>query len=107
MGLSAYEFPCPVHSTDLVRVVHPPAHCRTEHVLHPVVCKPRPKAKEEVSPGTHRHHLDKDPRDRRAAKNARNRKRKNAGTDTRAPDPGRIARSRLWSWGNRAKRGVN
>jgi hypothetical protein len=71
--------PCPVHSGKDVDFYHAPVLCRTERVWHHVTCQPKPREKQAVVLGTHMGHLNNEARDRRRAKNARNRSRKNAG----------------------------
>lgn len=71
---------CEVHDD-----IHAPVLCRSEHVWHHVVCQPKEKEKRSVVVGTHMGRLGTEARDRRRAKNARNRSRKNSGSDTRAP----------------------
>lgn len=70
---------CPVHSTKDVDFFHGPVLCRTERVWHHVTCKAKPREKQAVVVGTHMGHLNAEARDRRRAKNARNRSRKNSG----------------------------
>jgi hypothetical protein len=62
---------------------HTPVLCRTEHVWHHVVCAPRPKFEKVVVLTLHLGRLDKEARERRAIKNARNRARSGEATRPR------------------------
>jgi hypothetical protein len=68
---------CYQHGDD--PAVHKPAHCTTEGTFHGVVCAPKKRVVEAVVQTTHRGRLSAEARERRASKNAANRRRKAEG----------------------------
>jgi hypothetical protein len=92
--ISSYGFagfpPCFAHDG----LIHSPAHCLTEGVLHGVVHKVQEKAERIVILTTHLGSLDRDARERRRVKNLRNRARKAEGNAFHARGSQRKARHR-------------